>query len=291
LRLRRVTPATAAEPIGHLLLASLNERWCTFIDLLRATRRRLKPKRVHDCRVATRRLIAILDLIGELTPSKAAPRLRKRLRVPLKQLGPLRDVQVQRGILEPLWTQEPSLEPWLDKRRKKLQGKAERRLAAVRPKKLRRLYRDLSGEVMVSLLSESLQDRYRAAAVEIVDAAFSRVIESRRALSASDLDTAHKLRVNFKKFRYMLEVLRPALSGVGETQLASMQAFQSMLGDVHDLDVLSRLLSARAKQADGKGSASLLAVQDDVSRRLLLASERVMAAADEIFAFWRHEWL
>jgi CHAD domain-containing protein len=46
------------------------------------------------------------------------------------------------------------------------------------------------------------------------------------------------MRLAFKKYRYSVEVLAPLFPSITEETLERLHAFQTLLGDLHDLDVV-----------------------------------------------------
>src|SRR5206468_2184078 len=62
----------------------------------------------HDARVATRRLAAALDVFGGLLDAPSAARVDRALRSLRRRLGPARDADVARDLLESLTGEEPN---------------------------------------------------------------------------------------------------------------------------------------------------------------------------------------
>jgi len=58
------------------------------------------------------------------------------------------------------------------------------------------------------------------------------------ARNEENVEALHRMRLAFKKYRYSVEVLAPFLSGVTAESLERLHAFQTLLGDIHDLDIL-----------------------------------------------------
>jgi CHAD domain-containing protein len=292
---RRPRAGAEAPPadLGGRIIATLTDRWTTLHELLEAVRKKAGTRKVHDLRIALRRMSSAAGLLEHVIGGKAARKLAKRLDKTLEALSEVRDVQVQRKEILRMTDEFPALRPLeekLHRRERRLEEEAEKRLAGLDVEKWSALYESLLGDARVALSSESLAERHRSAIVEAVDRRFSAVIDARRALDVADLRTMHKMRVAFKKFRYMVEVLQPVLVGMGRAQLDSMQAFQTMMGDVHDLDVLNTMV-AEHRADHAKDSHELVAAQDDIGRRLLQRADLLMASADEIFTFWNQSYL
>ncbi len=46
----------------------------------------------------------------------------------------------------------------------------------------------------------------------------------------------------FKKFRYLVELLQPILNGVSREQIRELQLFQSLMGEIQDIEVFQRTI-------------------------------------------------
>lgn len=105
-------------------------------------------ERVHDMRVATRRLRAALEIFGPCFPSKRHRKALKKVKALADALGERRDADVEIELLEGLAEKTAEgdravLGALIDKRRKR-QIKANKRLAPfVAPKSLKKLRRGL----------------------------------------------------------------------------------------------------------------------------------------------------
>lgn len=282
-----------AVDLGEVVIRALEDRWNLLRKTFDAARKKAGARRVHDLRVALRRMASVVSLVEEVVDGKAERRLRKRVERLLKMLGRLRDTHVQRKAVVALCRRHPVLEGLADiltRRERAREAEAVRLLGDADIGALQLCFEEVAAETLLALSSPVLARRHRRTLFDAVSRRFSRLIDRRRGLDAADLDTLHDMRVAFKKFRYMVEVLQPVLVGVGRAQLDSMQAFQSMLGDVHDLDVLNRRV-ARWRDRHEKTSREAVAAHDDIGRRLLQRTESVLAAADEIHAFWSAAYL
>ncbi|MHB2016199.1 MAG: CHAD domain-containing protein [Candidatus Xenobia bacterium] len=284
---RRLVPTlrTEVDP-GPLLMDAVRRRWKGFEEQLVRARQQTHADETHDLRVALRRLQASLDLIQQAAPTPYRPGLRRRLKKVLRRLGPLRDAQVQEHLVGQLQEQFPELAGFHRSRTRvarDLRRDVRQRLKDLPMRRLRQKREQLLAELGL-YLTRTPQDSLRKRIMEALDRRFTAVLAARRTVDASNLATIHTMRVAFKKFRYMVEILQPAMIGVGNAQLASMQAFQGMMGDVHDLDVLVATLSCfRRRSPHG---SRLWRAQEELSHRLLLATDAFIGASDEVFSFW-----
>ena len=67
-----------------------------------------------------------------------------------------------------------------------------------------------------------------------------RMVESFRekAREEGDVESLHGMRLAFKKYRYSAEVLAPLFPSANAATMRRLHAFQTLLGNLHDFDVL-----------------------------------------------------
>jgi CHAD domain-containing protein len=189
---------------------------------------------VHDLRVAIRRCRSVAAVMEEVDPDPAWPEMRKLGRKLFRQLGELRDTQVLEEWTRRLSAEaDPVRQLLLEEFGKK---ESELREAALRVaakfdqrawKKHERVLRRRARLVPAdSRAAECL-------ALERLEAA--RELHG-QALRTAKPATWHALRIGVKRFRYTVESLLPARY---EEWGDDLKLVQDLLGEVHDLDVLS----------------------------------------------------
>jgi CHAD domain-containing protein len=92
--------------------------------------------------------------------------------------------------------------------------------------------------------------------------------------------------VAFKKFRYATEILRPASD---KDVHRAMNAFQTRMGYLHDLEVLLENVRTYAEQQSQQHR--FLPVQEELQRRLDEEREIFMKSANGFQRFFRAEFL
>ncbi len=120
--------------------------------------------------------------------------------------------------------------------------------------------------------------------MQAVDDSF---LVTQQRLSTVDLhrpSTIHRLRIAFKTFRYMLEIIHPLLARFPETNLKSMQDYQSLLGEVQDAEVFRQTLQDFSEKAS---LSDLEAVHRYSDRRLAEAIEAFAGEVNQVHSFWR----
>jgi CHAD domain-containing protein len=129
----RKMPATASSRVTRrvqprrdfrtLLLDAVDERWETFRSGLKRCQKKSSEEAVHDLRVATRRLMSLLDLLANIHHEGTLRQAQRRLKRLLDRFGPLRDAQVQLRSVEKMLPSFPDLQgfyAYLVKRERKL---------------------------------------------------------------------------------------------------------------------------------------------------------------------------
>ena len=286
----RVNAAAPGPPdIAAILSASLRERWHTFQMQLRRTRRRSTEASVHDLRVSMRRLMATADMIRTLIPDEGLEKTRRSLRKHLKAFNQLRDTHIQILALRALAREFPPLRPLgveLRAREAKLIRAARGTIASIKPAQLERSLADVSVRLGTLLHLPGMQGVATATVVGAMGAAFARAFELRQQVSPGDPSSIHRLRVAFKRCRYMMEVLQPILAGVDKRFLKSLNAYQTRMGDIQDMQVITACVNSFTLNSRYAPTLSLVPVQQRLAEMKKLRVDEFLARADELYAFW-----
>lgn len=241
---------------------------------------------VHELRVETRRVLALLDLLEALHFEDSLKKLRKTFKRRLDAFDALRDTQVQLRLLKPLWRDYPEareLRSRLRGHEKRLVSKLARKIGATkygRPsRRLRQIQRALR-----DCLDAPTHATSDALASAVLQEAFDRVAALRRQVRPSDTATIHRARVAFKRFRYMSELLRPLLPAITAARLNRMREYQAMAGDIQDLEVLLARLSELVKKRELRPE-SVRRLRKELLRQRRRAIRLFMARIDDLFEF------
>lgn len=195
------------------------------------------PDAVHDLRVAIRRCRSVGAVMEEVDPDAAWPAMRKAARKLFRSLGALRDAQVMHE-----WVKR--LAPETDPVRAHLQASFESSEPHLRQEALR-----VAGKFDQKSwrrFARTLRQRARlvpAGSLAAECLALER-FEDAKELHAKALRTEkpkpwHALRIGLKRFRYTVENLLPEQYAAWSDNLKRLQ---DMLGEIHDLDVLSEMV-------------------------------------------------
>src|SRR5580658_2470847 len=211
------------------------------------------PDTVHDLRVAIRRCRSLAAVMEEVDPDPAWHKMRKAARKLFRGLGAVRDAEVIED-----WIKKLSPETENDPLRAQL-------LAALQADEKQRS----AGALRVAAkfdtkdwtqLDRRLRHRVRLVPVGGLAAeclALERFEQAKelhnRAQRTEKPKPWHQLRIGLKRFRYTLEALLPEHSAAW---CENLKRLQDLLGDVHDLDVLSEMLEEHESPATADSSQS-----------------------------------
>jgi CHAD domain-containing protein len=262
---------------NNILVQALETRSSKLRKEWDRTRRKYSEDGVHNLRVASRRLIAVLELL-EVGRDQDIRDCRRRLKKLLDELSPLRDLHVQRVHVSTLAQRHPQLKSFEKTLADKENRTAQRvqKLLKQSPKLERSIGR-ISRHVKKSAGNDSI--------FAVIDNRYRKVLELAAGVQSSDSETIHSMRLAFKKFRYTCEVAQPIIKKyVDKERLKQFHAFQTMMGDVQDVEVLSARLLKWAKKNDRETEMEpvLEELRNEREKRIVV----FMASLDQVHSFW-----
>jgi len=241
---------------------------------------------VHDLRIETRRMLAMLDLLRALHIPDSLRKARKTFKQRLDAFDELRDTQVQLLLLKPLWRNFPEAREFdlvLRRREQRLIGELRKEIKQMKQLRLERRFKSLEKQLRECTGAKS-PERTKVLASAALRETFARVAALQQRVRRSHTDSIHRMRVAFKRFRYVSELLQPFFPRLTVRRLREMQAYQGLMGDIQDIEVLI----ASVKQAV---QLALLPAHDvrhllrELTGRRLVLIDTFMAAADRLFEF------
>lgn len=230
---------------------SVHEARRRYRKRLARCQRRFSENAVHELRIETRRILALLDLLEGLHFPEPFKKLRKTFKKRLDAFDELRDTHVQLELLKPLWSDFPEareLRKCLRKCEKRLVPKVSGKVRSTKNGRLNRQLKELEkalrqcGKTSVRRIN-SLEETFLASA-------FRRVLALRRQIKRNQPGTIHGMRVAFKRFRYTAELLQPFVPQFTPERLARMKDFQAAAGNIQDLAVLLARLDNYVKTGE-----------------------------------------
>jgi CHAD domain-containing protein len=222
--------------------------------------------RLHEARVATRRLRERLPLV---MPSSEGRKIVRKVRRLSRALGPVRELDVALQTLEEVGSggEVPStaiakLRQLLRQERQRLYADMCNQVARIDVDKLRR--RAVAAVRKTHSRPTSSRDHRRFAAAQ--QRAGRRAIRLRAAIdNAAGLylpDRLHDVRIAIKKLRYGLELVREMRGSRATARIAMLKEAQDLLGRMHDLEVLI----GRVRAVQGSSSAANLRLSAGLDR-------------------------
>lgn len=241
---------------------------------------------VHDLRIETRRMLALVDLLRALHFEDSLRKLRKTYKRRLDAFDELRDTQVQLLLLKPLWRDFPEAREFvlvLRRREQRLIGELRKEIKRMKQLRLERRLKALEKQLERSA-GRARRPPARLPVLAALREHFRSVAELRQRVRSANTATIHRLRVAFKRYRYMCELLQPLLPRLSAKPLRAMQAYQGLMGDIQDMEVLMAAVK-QAVQLALVPAANVRALRRELSRRRRGLIGRFLAVADRLFEF------
>lgn len=267
---------TAPKPSG------LEDWMSRVIDRADRAQREFDIDDVHDLRVALRRCRTMADVLSEVNPHHGWRKLKKATTPAFRALGKLRDVQVMSAHVKKF---APARDPVRRHMLRLLAGQedhyresAAKALDAFDLKEWKRLARKLAPRARFFPLESVVFQRIALARLNEAAELYQ---HARRARSSA---AWHKLRISVKRFRYTAENFLPRQY---EVWAGELKRVQTLLGQLHDLDVLRAAIRRDAAKID----ASTLAAWNrkiDVERKSLFAEiNSKLSGSQSLWTDWR----
>ncbi|MGD0745373.1 MAG: CHAD domain-containing protein [Verrucomicrobiota bacterium] len=281
-----------ALPGGGQLAAQLDR---TFKSAWRSYRRAFKRCQnnssraaVHRFRVETRRRLALVDLFDPLLAGNAAEGVSRLFKQPFKASGRLRDAQVMLCDMERRLGRFPDAKCFkkeLRRREKRLGRQLERKLRRTKLKPLKNRLDALRNELRAAVKKANGRHQAGVRLLKGMDRAFANVVARRRSIAPTEPHATHRTRVDFKKFRYMVEQLRPLMPGLAVGLPDKLRDYQKLMGDIQDCETLLTALDKFMREED-TGARRLRKFRAAVKRDHARLMARYLRRADELFSFW-----
>jgi len=267
----------------ELLLDSLEQRCTKYLEERQRCKDEFSDDAVHDLRVASRRFLALLSLLQTLDSKPYSKKLRLLFKKQLDSLDDLRDTQVMRAEIAETVATLPELEhfwEYIRKREKKLLKIAQGEINDSKTGKITRRAEKIKDDLTGALGERDLTPNLLSAVDDVN-------LTVRRRMGQVDHTRAaiiHSVRVAFKKFRYMVEIIYPLLPGFPETQLDAMHEYQSRMGEIQDVEVFLRTLDKFAHKHESYDPQPVREIYEQRHTELI---DAYIDKMDELLTFWR----
>ncbi|MFZ5883175.1 MAG: CHAD domain-containing protein [Chloroflexota bacterium] len=267
---------------SQLLLDALEKRWKTYLAERKRCRTEFSNEAVHDLRVALRRLLSLIQLLNSVEPRPRLCKLSRALKNQLDDFDELRDTQVMLAEISETIHDLPVLEPLQHHLERK-----ERRLLKDLRKQLKNLdLKEIARRIRKTRDALTAQEKadWGAPLLRSVDDAFQIVRQRLMLVEPAQPATIHRVRIAFKKFRYMVEIIHPLLEDFPEENLRRMNEYQTLMGEIQDAEVFLQTLADFETSAS---STDLEPVRRHYAARHADAVSAYLQTKDMLHTFWR----
>jgi CHAD domain-containing protein len=245
-----MNPQTSHDRLWQKRLEALSAVWPEMIEG--------QTKAVHKARVASRRIREALPVVAATAPKPTVKKLKRRLRELTQSLGPIRELDVELGLIDDEGDSDHVPRSALEVVRREVAARrhALRHDLDKNPPHLKKLIKKLE--------KVGRGDRGRAegkglraegkghrADKRVAEDAWRDVLASRLLRRAKDLrssidaagplytpDRIHGVRISTKKLRYALEIAHEAGIPTASAIVRKLKKHQERLGKLHDLEGL-----------------------------------------------------
>jgi CHAD domain-containing protein len=270
-------------PINQFLLDALDERWKNYRAELKRCRAEFSNEAVHDLRSSARRMLAFIQLLNYTSPRPRLQKLNRAFKEQLDEFDQLRDTQVILADVSETLQELPQLHEF----HVYLQ-EVERGLLKTLRKKLKVIdLFDVSKGVrrMHDSLRTESDDNLILPIFQAVDDAFLLTKQRQNWINPAAATTIHRVRLTFKTFRYMVEIIHPWVTGFPSENLKRMHEYQSLMGEIQDIEVIMQALAEAPTQLSIVDSEPVRSYYERCHAQAISA---YLAVADQLDTFWRH---
>jgi CHAD domain-containing protein len=242
----------------------------------------LQPEAVHDLRVALRRCRSMAAGFRAIDPERNWKRMRRQATELFDSLGELRDVHVMLGWVEVLGPRDDPLTARLGAHLQQQEPALEAQASSVLKKFDRQQWQQWA-----RLLPE--RAAHLPPGAEAFHALALEQLVSTRRLQSPALKTGgdapfHRLRIEIKKFRYLVENFLPEHH---ENWKEGLKSIQDLLGEIHDLDVLRQVLITMTRQAPLDPDHAWLKILEQARNARVERYRESMSGTNSLWALWR----
>ena len=207
-------------------------------------------ERIHDMRVATRRMRSALALFEKCLPGKDSRKWNKQMRRVTRALGTARDTDVQmdflQGFLDSLTEKRyrAGIQRLLLRLRQCREKAQEAVAVAMDQLELSGVLEEMGGTLRrirvharMNHVDENSPHVYQQAYLTISLRLEDMLAYETYVTQPERLEELHAMRIASKRLRYTMEVFEPLYDGELKQPLKTVRKVQTMLGDIHDCDV------------------------------------------------------
>jgi len=209
---------------------------------------------LHDMRVATRRMRSASRVFGPYFKQKRIKPFIKGLRRTGRALGRVRDIDVSlenasRYLQQLSEDEQSALDPLLERWRQKNQDLRASMLNYLDSKRYKTFVDEFNtflatkgdGAKKIKTSKPNTYRVYQAVPI-LIYKRYSILRGYDEIINQAQLETLHALRIDVKRFRYLLEFVREVIGPTGKDVIQECVIVQDHLGELNDADVSCRIL-------------------------------------------------
>jgi CHAD domain-containing protein len=268
---------------AKLVQKVFKDRWQTYRKELKRCRNEPTEEAVHDLRVASCRLLALIDMFRDVAPHPRLKKLRRILKNQLDELDDLRDIQVILVDVSETLVDLPELAPfqnYLNKRERRLLSSTAKSIKSFKYSSIRKRM----DSIRKTLLNKDRDIDLEPLMLQAVDISYAAVLRRYQRVEPANPATLFRLRIAFKKFRFMVEICHPLVSKFPEDNFKELHDYQGMMGDIQDVEII---LSTFEEFAEGDPSYVSEPVLRYYRQRYLDVVNAFLEDIHQINTFWR----
>jgi len=241
-------------------------KWEKFKTEYKGCKKEISAENVHDIRVSLRRLMALNEILSPLLgiSDKKAKKRCTLIKKNIKLFGPLRDVHIAIDHIQSLNADFPESRPFYN-HLICMENKLSRRLSKNIESVDYRQIKHISNSLIRHISSCSEDSRLYSGLCQGAAYAFYDVMSKLQAASSDDMKSLHIVRVAFKRFRYMTEVI-DRLNPLCQNSHDAMQQLQDSFGYIQDISVIEGLVSEFLNK-NPSGSNSVRGIEEELLKR------------------------
>ena len=268
--------------VNPFLLDALDERWKNYRAELKRCRAEFSNEAVHDLRSAARRMRAFIRLLNSVFPRPRLQKLQRAFKDQLDEFDDLRDTQVILAEISETLQELPQLEHFqehLQGVEKMLLKKLRKRLRVIDLFEVSKRVRRMRESLKTESDPESVARIFQA-----VDEAFLITRQRLTWINPAQSTSIHRVRLAFKTLRYLIEIVHPLLPAFPVQNLKQMHDYQSLMGEIQDVEVIMQALADAPVHA---ASFDPEPVRRYYERRHAEAISSYLACRNQLDMFWR----
>ncbi len=271
------------EAAQNPLLLALTKRWETYQTQLKLCQEEASNLAVHDLRVATRRLLSVIEILRNIHPGAALQKVRKNLKIQLDNMAELRDTQVILAELAKVEEALPEAKPFLLHLQKKERDLLRSSAKTIHTIKIGAMSRNIENITdFFTLIAEN--EDLSPLILSVLDDAYARILGQVSLVDPERPLTIHQVRIAFRKFRYMVEISHPLVADFPVQNLKGMHDFQDAMGLVQDIEILMGYLNEFFDKRHAFDRKPVLQFYQEKHEAAITA---FMAELPKVNTFWR----